>query len=265
MARACIGAAATLGCSAESRGCDDAETVVGAPDGARWWLGNLCIPDGFSALQDREEQAILSYPRCTEPEAGVAPMASECGSAGAQGCAPGECSLEGHPIDEANGCVGKKEAVGCWPAGPFCPPQALFGRDARGARWSFPSGCLPGGFALITGDEQTEVSGLSLCEQAPIPTPSCEALSVDDCSKSTRCKIARGIQYDPTRHCRWPGMVELACVDFRNGCSTVVTHASYADERTPSFQFPDGCIPLKYVSRPGGELVDAWPICPEAR
>jgi hypothetical protein len=143
----------------------------------------------------------------------------------------------------------------------------LFGRDARGTRWSFPSGCLPDGFMPIIGDEQTQISNFSFCERGPTPTPPCEALSIehDDCSKDARCKIARGIQYDSTRRCRWPGLVELACVDFQNGCSTVITHASYADERTPSFQFPDSCIPLKYVSRSGGELVDGRPLCPEAR
>jgi len=33
----------------------------------------------------------------------------------------------------------------------------------------------------------------------------------------------------------------------------------------PSFQFPDGCIPPKYVNQPGGELVDDWATCPEAQ
>jgi len=263
--RACIGASATLGCVAEARACDDAETVVRALDGPRWWLGSLCIPDGFSALPDGEAQAILSYPRCPEPGVAPTPTASDCGSAGAQGCAAGQCPLDGRRIDEARGCVGKVERVGCWAGSSWCPPQVLFGRDAHGGRWSFPSGCLPDGYTRITDDEQTEVSGLSYCEQAPAPAPACDGLSVDDCGENTRCKVARGIQYDPKRRCRWPSMVDLACVDFGNGCSTVITHASYADERVPSFQFPDSCIPPKYVSRAGGELVDAWPICPEAK
>jgi hypothetical protein len=263
--RACIGASAALGCISEARACDDAESVVRAPSGARWWLGNLCVPEGFSALPEREAQAILSYPRCAEPGTATIPTASQCGSAGAGDCAAGQCPLQGHRIDEARGCVSKGEPVGCWPAGSFCPPQILFGRDAQGRRWSFPSGCLPDGFTRIEGAEQRQISGLSDCEPAVTPTPSCDALSVADCGENTLCKVARGIQYDPARRCRWPDMVELACVDFSDGCSTLITHASYADERVPSFQFPDSCIPAKYVSRPGGELVDAWPICPEAK
>jgi hypothetical protein len=263
--RACIGASVTLGCMPEARACDDSEAIVRDRDGVQWWLGDLCIPEGFSALADGEAQKILAYPRCSELGGAGTATASSCGGTGSNGCPAGQCPLQAHRIDETRGCLTKSEPVGCWPVSSSCPPQIVFGRDAQGARWSFPSGCVPQGFTRIEGSEQTQVALLEDCDPRVTPAPACDARGIEDCGSDKRCKVANAIQYDPVRRCRWPGSVQVACVDFSDGCSTLITHASYAGQRMPSFAFNDSCIPPKYVSQPGGESVDGWSICPEAQ
>ncbi len=262
---ACIGAPSVLGCIADERACDDAETVVRGRDGVQWWLADLCIPDGYSALATDEARKILSYPRCGEASGSGAPATSECGSSGRQSCPVGECPHEASRLDEARGCWKKSEMVGCTPAGSSCPPVILYMRDAQGARWQFPSGCPLPGFTRVAESEVAQLISLQHCDPPMTTPPACDALSVETCDAGTRCKVARGIQYDPMRRCRWPGFAQVACVEFSMGCSTAITHASYADQRMPSFQFNDSCIPPKYVSLPGSELVDDWPICPEAQ
>jgi hypothetical protein len=151
------------------------------------------------------------------------------------------------------------------PADSYCPPDSLLVRDRDGGTWSFPSGCLLDGFTHVNGTERDPFKSFDYCERPSRPTRPCLELDTSTCSKDARCLVLRGIQYDPLRHCRLPGYAEIGCADATNGCSSVVTHASYADERVPSFQFPSGCIPSKFVSTPaGGESVDAWPVCPEA-
>lgn len=263
LARACINGTEPLGCSQDGRTCEDAEEVVRGPDGGLWWRGDLCTPTGYSTLPTDEAQKILSYPRCSE--LGGAPTNSECGSTGRMNCAVGECPLSAQRVDEGRGCLTNGEPVACWPAGSSCPPVILFARDARGARWSFPGGCIPEGFTRLPEGEVAEVISLPWCDPPATTPPACDALSVETCDANTRCKIARGVQYDPMRRCRWPGLAQIACVDFSKGCSAVLTHASYADQRMPSFQFNDSCIPPKYVSRTDNEPVGEWPICPEAQ
>lgn len=188
---------------------------------------------------------------------------SACGANGRGSCPLGQCPLEGRRIDEARRCTRDAEPVGCAPAGTACPPAIVFGIDAQGVRWSFPSGCVPSGFSRL--NDVGEAVGFQFCTAPVTPPPPCEARPTDDCGHDGMCKLASGIQYDPTRRCRWPGTTKLACVDFKDGCSTVITHASYAGELTPSFQFNDSCIPPKYVTHENAESVDDWQICAEAR
>jgi hypothetical protein len=241
--------------------------VVRLADGFTWWLPNLCLPPGAEPVSSAQEQEVLSWKSCDAPPSSPAGEASEerCGSVGRQHCAPGQCPLVGHRIDEARACVGAAEPLSsCVAAGHYCPPQVLFGKDAQGARWSFPSGCVPPGFTLIDASEG-KLGGLQFCTRPSMAPARCSELASNACGTDARCRAVRGIQYDPVRHCRWPGLAEVGCVDAMQGCSSVVTHASYAGEGMPSFQFPDSCIPSKFVvaSLPNS-AVDNWEVCPEA-
>jgi hypothetical protein len=194
-------------------------------------------------------------------------------AAGQVGCPSGTRTLSGQRVDPSRACIGESAALGCSTAAG-CDDAETVVRDAEGSLWWLPNLCIPKGFEALPTAKEQEILNWKRCSTFSQPSDGgtsgysdaagysdagvCGARGREGCSRG-ECAVL-GYPADEMRGCFGP------CADATNGCSSVVTHASYADERVPSFQFPGGCIPSKFVSAPppGGESVDDWPVCPEA-